>query len=337
MLGLVLSRYLLDHEFKKISGSGACQSFNVYFLLDDYADWLAQRESRIADILGLCVEERDGVPHLHVAVIESKYVTSSAEAEAKRSSKAQLMATLSTFREALFGDPGRLDRDVWLARLADLLIDAEIPPGCAGLLERARSALRDGEAQISLRGYSHVFVHNADASVSYPAASEQFLVDHTDGIQAWQEVFERSELRTLVEAYASKSDPSPIRVKLGPEEPWASTSPRPPAARVAWTSMMDMLASGAEHAVEDVPILHSSTVSVEPTEAASAPGSAPDSAPELLSSGVDAKAPAQTAVEPASPVVPTLMGQNLSSLVASKVGGQVGAVDERQADRKSVV
>lgn len=65
MLGLVLSRYLLDHEFK-ISGSGARQSFNVYFLLDDYADWLAQRESRIADILGLCVEERDGVPHLYM-------------------------------------------------------------------------------------------------------------------------------------------------------------------------------------------------------------------------------------------------------------------------------
>jgi len=44
------------------------------------------------------------------------YVLSEAEAT-KRSSKAQLMATLSTFREALFGDPGRLDRDVWLARL----------------------------------------------------------------------------------------------------------------------------------------------------------------------------------------------------------------------------
>jgi S-DNA-T family DNA segregation ATPase FtsK/SpoIIIE len=39
------------------------------------------------------------------------------------------MATLGMFREALFGDPGRLDRDVWLARLADMLIDADIPPG----------------------------------------------------------------------------------------------------------------------------------------------------------------------------------------------------------------
>jgi S-DNA-T family DNA segregation ATPase FtsK/SpoIIIE len=331
MLGLVLSRYLLDYEFKKISGSGARQSFNVYFLLDDYADWLAQRESRIADILGLCVEERDGVPHLHVAVIESKYVTSSAEAEAKRSSKAQLMATLSTFREALFGDPGRLDRDVWLARLADMLIDAEIPPGCAGLLERTRAALRDGEAQISLRGYSHVFVHNADASVSHTVASEQILVDQTDGIQAWQEVFERAELRSLVEAYADKSDPSPIRVKLGPEEPWTSSSPRPPAARVAWTSMMDMLASGAEQAIEYVPPDHSSTVSAELSGAVSASGTAPVTTAEVVSSGPEPKAPVQTAVESASPVAPTSMGHNLAALVASKVGGQVGVVDEREA------
>lgn len=323
MLGLVLSRYLLDHEFKKISGSGLRQSFNVYFLLDDYADWLAQRESRIADILGLCVEERDGVPHLHVAVIESKYVTSSAEAEAKRSSKAQLLATLSTFREALFGDPGRLDRDVWLARLADLLIDADIPPGCSGLLERARAALRDGEAQISLRGYSHVFVHNADASVSHPAASEQILVDQTDGIQAWQEVFERSELRSLVEAYAVKGDPVPVRVKLGPEEPWASSAPRPPAARVAWTSMMDLLASGSEQAIEDVPKVQSSAAPGEPSVAA--PEKA--TASEVVQSGSGAPAP----VVPTAPVTASSMGENLAALVASKVGDQVGAVDEREA------
>jgi DNA segregation ATPase FtsK/SpoIIIE, S-DNA-T family len=324
MLGLVLSRYLLDHEFKKISGSGARQSFNVYFLLDDYADWLAQRESRIADILGLCVEEQDGVPYLHVAVIESKYVTSSAQAEAKRSSKAQLLATLSTFREALFGDPGRLDRDVWLARLADLLIDADIPPGCAGLLERSRAALRDGEAQISLRGYSHVFVHNPDASVGHPASSEQNLVDQTDGIQAWQEVFERAELRSLVEAYAAKEDPVPVRVKLGPEEPWASSAPRPPAARVSWTLIMDSLASGSDQTIEEASTAQGSSSFSEGSVNATAETASPSTTP---SSGV-APSPAPT---PLTTVAPTSKGDNLAALVASKVGGQAGAVDEREA------
>lgn len=327
MLGLVLSRYLLDHEFKKISGSGARQSFNVYLLLDDYADWLAQRESRIADILGLCVEERDGVPHLHVAVIESKYVTSAAEAEAKRSSKAQLLATLSTFREALFGDPGRLDRDVWLARLADLLIDADVPPGCSGLLERARAALRDGDAQISLRGYSHVFVHNADASVSHPAASEQILVDQTDGIQAWQEVFERSELRSLVEAYAAKGDPIPVRGRLGHDEPWASSMPRLPAARVKWTTMMDLLGSGSEQAFEDVPTIQGSAVTL--VEPVSAPAEAV--MPTAESPSEVASAPVATVVDAPAPAVSTLMGSHLAALIASKVERQVGAVDERES------
>lgn len=329
MLGLVLSRYLLDHEFKKLSGSGARQSFNVFFLLDDYADWLAQRESRIADILGLCVEERDGVPHLHVAVIESKYVTSAAGAEAKRSSKAQLLATLSTFREALFGDPGRLDRDVWLARLADLLIDADIPPGCSGLLERARAALRDGDARISLRGYSHVFVHNADASVTHPAASEQILVDQTDGIQAWQEVFERTELRSLVEAYAAKGDPVLVRAKLGPEEPWTICTPRPPAARVAWTSMMDLLASGSEQSIEDVPtVADSSAGAVQTAQSDSAIQPKPGS-------GNVQPLPSPTPVEPPAvvSVMPTVaaVGPSLSALIAAKQAGSHDAVDEREA------
>lgn len=332
MLGLVLSRYLLDNEFKRISGSGARRSFNAYFLLDDYASWLAQRENRIADILGLCVEERDGVPHLHVAVIESKYVTSAAEAEAKRSSKAQLLATLSTFREALFGDPGRLDRDVWLARLADLLIDADIPPGCSGLLERARAALRDGDALISLRGYSHVFVHNADASVTHPAASEQILIDKTDGIQAWQEVFERAELRSLVEAYAGKGDPVSVRSKLGPEEPWASSAPRPPAARVAWTSMMDMLVSGAEQPMEDVPTVASSSASsMEPEPKGNKPSVPAADLAAAQASVAKSTALAPPPAEAASRVVPGSLGLNLTALVAAKIGGQVGAVDEREA------
>lgn len=318
MLGLVMSRYLLDHEFKKISGSGTRQAFNVYFLLDDYADWLAQKESRIADILGLCVEERDGVPHLHVVVIESKYVTAQGAAEAKKSSKAQLLATLSTFRAALFGDPGRLDRDVWLARLADLLIDADIPPGCSGLLERARAALRDGEALISLRGYSHVFVHTADSSASHPATSEQILVDETESIQAWQEVFERSELRSLVEAYAKKCDPSSIRAKIGHEEPWASSNARPPAARVAWTAMMELLSTGGESPVESAQEDVEVAVSDVPSEI-----------PKGAEPIVEVVSPKQEAV--AVPVAQAQFGEKLSELIASKSAGQAGAVDEREA------
>lgn len=323
MLGLVMSRYLLDSEFKKISGSGTRQAFSVYFLLDDYADWLAQKESRIADILGLCVEERDGIPYLHVAVIESKYVTSQVSAEAKRSSKAQLLATLSTFRAALFGDPGRLDRDVWLARLADLLIDADIPPGCSGLLERARSALREGEALISLRGYSHVFVHSADVTTSTAITSEQILVDDSDGIQAWQEVFERPELRSLVETYSRKEDPSNVREKLGNEAPWTNLTVRPPAERVTWTNMMELLSASGVDGI-------GSSVS-EDTAVLELENAEEKKYIQLENEKNHTQNSSEQAVaQPTNPTV-TQLGKCLSELIDSKTSGLGLGADERDA------
>lgn len=316
MLGLVMSRYLLEHEFKAMVGLRP--SFSVFFLLDDYADWLAKRESRIADILGLCVEEREDGPHLHVAVIESKYVAANGAAEAKRSSKVQLMDTLTTFREALFGDPGRLDRDVWLSRLADLLIDADIPPGCSGLLERTRAKLRDGEAGISLRGYSHVFIHSADAGAG-ASVSKQVLVDQTDGIQAWQEVFDRPELRDLVIAYAKKTNPEAIRSKLGPEIPWVSVATKPPAARVAWTAMMDQLANGSETFT-----VESDTVVVSPVATTCA--LIPRTTVVISGSGTIESVAASDHSIP----WPEL-GAHLSALITTKTAGITSTVDEREA------
>jgi S-DNA-T family DNA segregation ATPase FtsK/SpoIIIE len=324
MLGLVMSRYLLEDEFKKITGSGARQSFSVFFLLDDYADWLAQKESRIADILGLCVEEREDGPQLHVVVVESKYVAAAGAADAKRSSKAQLLATLSTFRAALFGDPGRLDRDVWLSRLADLLIDADIPPGCSGLLERARAKLREGDAGISLRGYSHVFIHSADPSVG-SSASEQILLDDTDGTQAWQEVFDRPELRSLVEVYARKGDPSVIRSKLGTEEPWLSATLRPPAARVTWTAMMELLTSGGE----PISAMEAKTEGIEPLSPTSGEVEKSKLSALTHSTAEESGVATQTASPAAQPLAQ--LDGKLDQLIAMKAADQSISYDERDA------
>lgn len=314
MLGLVLSRHLVAEEFASQANAG--QSFSVFFLLDDYADWLAQRESRIADILALSVEEVDEGIRLRITVVESKYVAADGAAEAKRSSKAQLMATLSTFRAALFGDPGRLDRDVWLSRLADLLIDAEIPPGLSGLLERARSKLRDGDVDIALRGYSHVFIHSAEAGQSQ-SASEQIEIDNTDGVQAWQEVFDRPELRKLVESYAAGTGATATRALLGGSEPWKSASFNRPAARVAWHAMMEQLGQP----------------SGQPPE-----GDAPSEPVQPEQKNTSMPIPAEATPTPESPqavVDPTppmaAMGLRLSALIASKQAGLAVADDEREA------
>jgi S-DNA-T family DNA segregation ATPase FtsK/SpoIIIE len=239
MIGLVLSRYLLAEEFQIAAGDG--HALTAYFLLDDYAGWLSQPESRIADILAINVKEHEETIRVVISIVESKYIGVDGLAKARRDSKDQLLATLGMFREALLGDPGRLDRDVWLARLADMLIDADIAPGMTGLMERARAKLREGDVEISIRGYSHVYVHTSDAGSA--TASDQALLDDTDGVKAWQEVFDRPDLRQLVEAYAKGSDTRSIRLNLGNHQPWAEQHFRKPAPRVQWLSEINQMAN----------------------------------------------------------------------------------------------
>ena len=107
---------------------------------------------------------------------------------------------------------------------------ADIPPGMTGLMERARSKLREGDVEISLRGYSHVYVHTSDAGST--SASDQELLEESAGVRAWQEVFDRPDLRKLVEAYAKGSGTLDARTGLGGHKPWDGHDFRKPAARV---------------------------------------------------------------------------------------------------------
>lgn len=338
MIGLVMSRYLVESEFKALAAPSSGPSFCAFFLLDDYASWLAQKENRIADILALCVEERDGEPCLRIAIVESKYVAGASCAEAKRYSRAQLMSTMNVFRSALFGDPGRLDRDVWLARLADLLLDAHVPPGATNLLERARAKLRCGEAPISLRGYSHVFVHSADPAASGSQA-EQSAIESTDDAPGWQEVFDRQELRALVEAYAAKSDPSVVRKALGPYEPWLEDHPRLPARRVEWTSMMRLLslpatapggAASSASAVPPAPAESSEPVAAATEPTASATSATPAAPPPSPAAGPAAE-PHAAAADAGAPREPVAAAVGFAALVAEKSRASGGSEEEREA------
>lgn len=316
MLGLVFSHCLLAEEFKAAAGGG--QVLTAYFLLDDYASWLSQPESRIADILALNVEERDECVRVVISIVESKYVSADGLAKARRDSKDQLLATLGMFREALFGDPGRLDRDVWLARLADMLIDADIPPGMTGLMERARSKLREGDVEISLRGYSQVYVHTSDAGST--SASDQELLEESDGVQAWQEVFDRPDLRKLAEAYARGTGTGEARAGLGAHKPWESHGFKKPAPRVPWLAAMGQLASGE--------------VAIHEAEAQTGTDGGPSIpvgalTPEPLSTPASAPVPPKDPSPSVSP--PTQLGKALAELVSSKFAGGAQADAERDA------
>lgn len=225
LIGLVLSRALVAEE---IGSSSAV----AWFLLDDYAEWLGQKEEGIADILGLSVDnDEQGNFRLRVIITEAKYIGADGCAEARRTSQQQLRQTVSRMEDALFGDPGRLDRDLWLSRIADLLLDGNTPLGQPKMLEAVRDGIRHGKVPIDLRGYSHVFVaHPADGGGVLGA--QECLDDIPNGLQ---ETFGRQELRSLVLAYEKHMSFKETRNALGRERPWEHKTFRLPAPRVSWT------------------------------------------------------------------------------------------------------
>jgi S-DNA-T family DNA segregation ATPase FtsK/SpoIIIE len=182
-------------------------------------------------------------------------------------------------------------------------------------MERARAKLREGDVEISLRGYSHVFVHSSDAGSS--SASEQELLEESEGVNAWQEVFDRPDLRKLAEAYAKGAGGLNARAGLGDHRPWDGHSFKKPAPRVPWLAAMGQLASGVVDAVIEA--------APEPEEAA-AESHASSPALELAT---PSQSPAQTDIAAhasaqgaaPSPAPSANLGAALSELVASKYAG----------------
>ena len=224
LVGLVISRALVAEEFAKRPAS--------WFLLDDYAQWLGQREEGIADILALSVDpDANGRPRLRGIVTDAKYVDAAGLAEAKRHSAQQLRQTMRRVEDALFGDPGRLDRDLWLSRLADILLDEPSALTPALSIEEVRNGIRNGTVEIDLKGYSHIFVSGpADASA---AIGDQEEVSEVRGLQ---EVYTREGMRQLIRAYEASASLLPVRCALGDRRPWEESEFRCPAPRVRWTS-----------------------------------------------------------------------------------------------------
>ena len=218
LMGIVLSRYLLRNEL------GLDRLYGWYFL-DDYADWLGQREEQIADILALSPEiTAGGQFRLTVLITESKYIDSSAVAAKRKESQKQLRDTMKRVYEAVFGSPQRLDRELWLARLSDLILDGvQFPASARVNLSDWRRAIREGVCEIAVRGYSHVFVSDPN-----DAAECSAFCPVTDLEDAYQEVFGRSDLRELTLRYFRGEDPLPVRRRVSGEDIWTGLDFRRP-------------------------------------------------------------------------------------------------------------
>ncbi len=222
LIGVVLSRALIAEEL-------GLSHPTAWFFLDDYAAWLGQKEQGIADLLALSAQREGGKPVLRALVTEAKYVSGTSVPEERRTSRRQLQDTVRRINDALFGDPGRLDRDLWLSRLSDLLLDGAQAVSDAHAFDALRDEVRMGSVRIDLRGYSHVFVWGP---VDGGAQDEQEPVP--DVPYGLQEVFSRASLRDLLLAYEAKRPLVNVRCQLGDERPWEKTDYRLPSPPVRW-------------------------------------------------------------------------------------------------------
>jgi S-DNA-T family DNA segregation ATPase FtsK/SpoIIIE len=215
LLGMVLSRYLIQSEFEVSRPISWC-------FLDDYSQWLGKKEgSNIADLLVLAPKSNeDGTMHLDIVITEAKFVTYDQLGPASSTSSKQLMDTLSQLTEAMDGETHTIDQSIWLARLSDLLVSqTEISHNQPPLDTAAwRRAIRQRQCSVRIWGYSHIFVHESNdltAQVS-TVKGVQSSRGRTD-IDSLQEIFGPGHVRELLMHYhdANHKATSELRLRNG--------------------------------------------------------------------------------------------------------------------------
>lgn len=187
LMGVVLSKYLIESQID--TNKSTC-----WFLLDDYAHWLGKQDGkRLADLLVLSPSERDGRPHLEIAVSEAKF-GSPDDAGKKSTSEKQLQDTLSQIARALANDPAPADQGLWLARLADMLL-SRLTSSFSADTAKWRSLIRSGECTFSLVGYSHIFCHLPSDSV---VSSHKGVTTGVPEVLGHQEIFNFESTRGII-------------------------------------------------------------------------------------------------------------------------------------------
>ena len=158
LLGIVLSMREIENSL------GSSEFPTGWYFLDDFASWFGQKEEQIADIMAISPKIIDGEHCLLVCVSEAKYVTSNGyKSHAKKSAK-QLEETVARISRALDPERNRIDRDIWLHRLGDFMLEGMEPFSSHVTggwdLHRWSDEVRQDNVQIRVSGFSHVFVHD---------------------------------------------------------------------------------------------------------------------------------------------------------------------------------
>lgn len=213
LLGIVLSMQKIRE------GLGAASMPIGWYFLDDYASWFGQQEEQIADIMALAPRIANGKPVLRIAISEAKFVSSKGyRAQATKSSK-QLEETVARLGRAINPDRQRIDRDAWLHRIGDFMIegmepfDPELFDGWD--LHRWSDEVRQDNVPIELAGFSHVFVHDDDEYVDAGGSTPLKGMPH-----CVQQIFDKPRVADALRSFArGQQTAADGNEKTG--EPWA--------------------------------------------------------------------------------------------------------------------
>lgn len=201
LLGIVMSM----EEIRK--GLGGSNLPIGWYFLDDFASWFGQREEQIADIMAIAPRIVDGQMVLKVAISEAKFVSSRGyRTQAKKSAK-QLEETVARLGRAIDPNHKRIDRDIWLNRIGDFMIEGMEPFDSALMngwdLHKWSDEVRQDKIPIQLAGFSHVFVHDNDEYVDSGDAMPLKGMPH-----CVQRVFDKTKVAGLFRSFANKDNES---------------------------------------------------------------------------------------------------------------------------------
>lgn len=223
LMGVVLSKLITKEEVHEDSSIG-------WYFLDDYASWLGKKEEQIADIFAISPFEKDGKYYLQLLVTEAKFVDIKSLSNSKKISKKQLIDTVSRINNALFGVPARLDKDIWLSKISDLLVEGTIYMQNSSIsIEKWRELIRTRNVEIEIKGFSHVFVPTSNEG-SDSLESEQIKINEINN--GFQEVYSRESVRELLLSILKQEPLYNVRSKFANEITWKKFTPLLPTENI---------------------------------------------------------------------------------------------------------
>lgn len=214
LLGIVLSMQRLR------AGLGASSSPVGWYFLDDFASWFGQREEQIADIMAIAPRVEDGQPVLKIAFSEAKFVSSDGYRTQAKKSARQLEETVVRVARALDPQHKRIDRETWLHRIGDFMIEGMEPfdglPTREWDLHRWSDEVRQDRVPIVLVGFSHVFVHDDESYVDAGGPTPLRGMDHCK-----QEIFDKPRVAAELRRFAAAA-PVPTEEEAEEQQGWSN-------------------------------------------------------------------------------------------------------------------